>query len=117
MRVPMLVESKRLIDGSGGGGRHRGGMGSGMTVRKLDRDGVVNISFQTPGMCVEPPGLLGGAPARRSRALLAEKDAVVDISSDGSSVSLERQAQRFTLEASGGAGYGAADGAAAGSPD
>ncbi len=41
----MLVERKRLLDGSGGPGRRRGGMGSGVTVRKLDEDGVVHISF------------------------------------------------------------------------
>ena len=105
-RVPILIERKELINASGGDGRRRGGMGSAVTLRKLEAEGATNIVFQPAGMLVEPPGLLGGSAGCRGRAFLEERGERTDLSRDGGLITLQRPTQGLILEASGGAGYG-----------
>src|ERR1700747_179451 len=66
-RVPVLVLEKSYVADSGGPGRHRGGLGQRVRVRKLGDDGQVTIvSLYPEGVAIETPGLFGGAPGGRA---------------------------------------------------
>ena len=57
---PILFEQYALREGSGGGGRHRGGFGIDYKIRLLR--GEAKASFLMDHGRVGPPGLLGGMP-------------------------------------------------------
>ena len=60
-RVPVLVTEKAYVPDSGGPGRHRGGLGQRVSVRKLDGDGL-------PTLCLGLSGRRrhrGAGPVRR----------------------------------------------------
>jgi 5-oxoprolinase (ATP-hydrolysing) len=60
-RTALLVERKELIPDSGGPGRHRGGLGQRMVLRKLyDDDLPVLVNVLTHGQDSPIGGLLGG---------------------------------------------------------
>jgi 5-oxoprolinase (ATP-hydrolysing)/N-methylhydantoinase A len=106
VRVPLLVERKELVSGSGGQGYRRGGKGSAVTLRMLDDEGSATISFQSAGMLVEPCGLLGGQPGRKSRAVFEVGGREIELGAVETSAELHGHGERFTLQASGGAGFG-----------
>ena len=62
-RVPVLVIEKAYVADSGGPGRHRGGLGQRVCVRKLDGDGLPTLASVYPeGVGIAVPGLFGGKP-------------------------------------------------------
>src|SRR2546423_13325633 len=64
-RVPVLVLEKMLIADSGGPGRHRGGLGQRVRVRKLESDGLPTLASVYPeGVGIEVEGLFGGRARR-----------------------------------------------------
>jgi len=66
-RTPLLVVEKSFIPDSGGVGRHRGGLGQCIRVRKLHDDGQgALLSLHPQGMLVSTPGLHGGGPGRQA---------------------------------------------------
>lgn len=106
-RTPLLVEEKALIPDSGGPGRHRGGLGQRVRVRKLYDDGrPALMSLHPQGMLVSTPGLFGGGPGRRADLVLEEAGRRVAGLALGGLVELRRPSQRLTIELAGGSGYG-----------
>lgn len=107
-RTPMLVECKELIPDSGGPGRHRGGLGQRVRVRKLADDGrPALVSLHPQGIEIDTPGLFGGGPGRRG-AIRLEEEGRPDLGHRqlGGLAELRRPSQRLTIELAGGSGYG-----------
>ncbi len=107
-RTPALVLEKRYIPDSGGPGRHRGGLGQVVRIRKLTDDGrPVYAGLFPDGVLTRTAGLFGGQPGGVVRGvLLDEAGAVVKDYGVGSLVPLERPDQILELRLAGGAGYG-----------
>jgi hypothetical protein len=61
LEFPMRVEAYELADGSGGGGRHRGGDGIVRAIRVLE---PATLSLLTDRRRHAPQGACGGAPGR-----------------------------------------------------
>ncbi|WP_067482216.1 hydantoinase B/oxoprolinase family protein [Actinomadura hibisca] len=102
-RLPVRVEEVALIPGSGGAGRHRGGLGTRTVIRMLED---ARVDTRGDRLHRPPPGAAGGAPGRaggyhRQRA-------------DGTREPLGSKATRqplavgeaLVVETSGGGGYG-----------
>lgn len=107
-RAPLLVEGKELVPDSGGAGRHRGGLGQRVQVRKLYEDGnPLLMNLHPQGMLVDTPGLFGGRPGRRANVRLEENDDALEGMEVGSLAQLRRASQRLTIDLAGGSGYGA----------
>ncbi len=67
-RVPVLVLEKAYLPDSGGPGRHRGGLGQRVRIRKLDDDGQTTlVSVYPEGVNNLTPGLFGGLAGRRGQ--------------------------------------------------
>ena len=107
-RTPVLVVEKRYLPDSGGPGRHRGGLGQVVRVRKLVEDGRPAYAGLFPdGVLTRTSGLFGGRPGGAVRGVLL--DAAGTVVTDygvGSLVPLERPDQILELRLAGGAGYG-----------
>jgi N-methylhydantoinase A/oxoprolinase/acetone carboxylase beta subunit/N-methylhydantoinase B/oxoprolinase/acetone carboxylase alpha subunit len=107
-RTPILVLEKRYIPDSGGPGRHRGGLGQVVRVRKLADDGWPAYAGLFPdGVLTRTAGLFGGQPGGAVRGVLLDPTGeVVKDYGVGSLVTLERPDQVLELSLAGGAGYG-----------
>jgi N-methylhydantoinase A/oxoprolinase/acetone carboxylase beta subunit/N-methylhydantoinase B/oxoprolinase/acetone carboxylase alpha subunit len=107
-RTPVLVLEKRYLPDSGGPGRHRGGLGQVVRVRKLADDGRPAYAGLFPdGVLTRTAGLFGGQPGGAVRGVLL--DAAGTVVTDygvGSLVVLERPDQVLELRLAGGAGFG-----------
>jgi 5-oxoprolinase (ATP-hydrolysing)/N-methylhydantoinase A len=107
-RTPVLVVEKRYLPDSGGPGRHRGGLGQVVRVRKLADDGRPAYAGLFPdGVLTRAAGLFGGRPGGAVRGVLLDAaGAVVKDYGVGSLVTLERPDQILELSLAGGAGFG-----------
>jgi 5-oxoprolinase (ATP-hydrolysing) len=106
-RTPLVVECKELIPDSGGPGRHRGGLGQRVRIRKLVDDGFPALLDLHPiGMLVAPPGLDGGDAGGRARAYVTDGKLVMEGGATISLAELRHPGQRATIEIAGGSGYG-----------
>ncbi len=106
-RTPLLVEVKELIPDSGGPGRHRGGLGQRVSVRKLADDGrTVLVSLLPQGIRFDTPGLAGGWSGRRAGIVLDEDGRRLAGEEVGGLAELPTPKARLTLELGGGSGYG-----------
>jgi N-methylhydantoinase B/oxoprolinase/acetone carboxylase alpha subunit len=106
-RTPLLVERKELIPDSGGAGRHRGGLGQRVQVRKLYDDGQqALVSLHPQGIEVETGGHFGGRAGRLAAIRLADGGSVRDHAALGGLADLRRASQLLTIELAGGSGYG-----------
>jgi len=106
-RTPLVVECKELIPDSGGPGRHRGGLGQRVRIRKLSDDGFsALVDLHPHGMLVAPPGLFGGRAGARARAYVADGTLVLESGATVSLAELRHTGQRATIEIAGGSGYG-----------
>lgn len=106
-RVPVLVERKELIPDSGGAGRHRGGLGQRIQIRKLYESGDSTLmSLHPQGMLVATPGLTGGKPGKLANVRLEEKGGIDEGEDLGGLAELRRTSQLVTIELAGGSGYG-----------
>jgi 5-oxoprolinase (ATP-hydrolysing)/N-methylhydantoinase A len=107
-RTPVLVVEKRYLPDSGGPGRHRGGLGQVVRIRKLADDGRPAYAGLFPdGVLTRPAGLFGGKPGGAVRGVLLDaSEAVVKDYGVGSLVPLERSDQILELRLAGGAGFG-----------
>jgi 5-oxoprolinase (ATP-hydrolysing) len=106
-RTPLVVEGKELIPDSGGAGRHRGGLGQRVRIRKLADDGVsALVDLHPHGMLVAPAGLFGGRAGARARAYVTDGTHVVEGGATVSLAELQHPGQRATIEIAGGSGYG-----------
>ena len=106
-RTPLVVECKEFRPDSGGAGRHRGGLGQRVRVRKLRDDGrPALVDLHPTGMLTAPSGLFGGAAGARARAYVAAGDKILEGGGTVSLAELRRPDQRATIEIAGGSGYG-----------
>jgi 5-oxoprolinase (ATP-hydrolysing) len=106
-RTPLLVEAKELIPDSGGAGRHRGGLGQRVAVRKLVDDGrPVLCSLLPQGIRFDTPGLAGGGSGRRAAIVLEADGRCLSNEEVGGLAVLRRPEERLILELAGGSGYG-----------
>jgi 5-oxoprolinase (ATP-hydrolysing) len=107
-RTPLLVEGKELLPDSGGPGRHRGGLGQRVRVRKLADDGIpALVDLHPHGMLTAPAGLDGGLSGARARAYVTDGQEVLEGGATVSLAELRHPAQSATIEIAGGSGYGA----------
>jgi 5-oxoprolinase (ATP-hydrolysing)/N-methylhydantoinase A len=107
-RVPALVLEKTYVADSGGPGRHRGGLGQRVRVRKLYDDGRPVLAGVHPdGVLRRLPGLFGGQPGGPVRGVLTDASGrVVEDYGSGALVTLTRVDRVLELQLAGGAGYG-----------
>ena len=106
-RTALVVEAKELIPDSGGAGRHRGGLGQRVRIRKLFDDGRrALISLHPQGLRVDIPGLFDGRPGRRASITFEKDGHQVDAPDLGGLAELRDRDARLTIELAGGSGYG-----------
>ena len=107
-RTPLVVLEKAFIPDSGGPGRHRGGLGQRIRVRKLSDDGQpALLSLHPQGMLVATPGLHGGRAGRAaSISLETPRGTIRDVDLHGMAELLTPQ-DVCTIEMPGGSGFGA----------
>ena len=68
IEYPLLVDEYALVEGSGGAGRHRGGLGLRRTIEVLDHE--ARLLGTTERARLAPWGLLGGEPGGRAQLVL-----------------------------------------------
>jgi 5-oxoprolinase (ATP-hydrolysing)/N-methylhydantoinase A len=107
-RVPVLVLEKTLIADSGGPGRHRGGLGQRVRVRKLAADGLPTLASVYPeGVGIEVQGLFGGRAGRSALGVVRNASgALIKDCGTGALVSTTSDQEIVEVCLSGGAGYG-----------
>ena len=110
-RVPVLVLEKAYAMGSGGKGRHRGGLGTRVRLQKLYDDGLETLfSVYPEGVDIDLEGLFGGQAGQGAAGLVRHLNGSLEHDcGTGELVSL-RQADRIVeVVLSGGSGYGDPD--------
>jgi 5-oxoprolinase (ATP-hydrolysing)/N-methylhydantoinase A len=107
-RVPVLVEEKTYVTDSSGAGRHRGGLGQRVRVRKLHDDGLPTLAPLYPeGVHVATPGLFDGQPGAKAWGGVRNKaGTVLHDSGTGELVTLTRPDEIAEIVLCGGAGFG-----------
>jgi 5-oxoprolinase (ATP-hydrolysing) len=107
-RVPVLVLEKTYLPDSGGPGRHRGGLGQRVRLRKLADDGLATLVAVYPeGVNNIPEGLFGGHAGGAARgAILDGEGVLVHDCGTGELVSVDRIDRIVEVVLAGGAGYG-----------
>jgi 5-oxoprolinase (ATP-hydrolysing) len=107
-RVPVLVLEKSYIPDSGGPGRHRGGLGQRVRVRKLEDDGLPTLfSLYPEGVGNPAPGLFGGKAGGEARGRVV--DPAGNVNHDcgtGDLVQVTRTDEIVEIALAGGAGFG-----------
>ena len=107
-RAPVLVLEKSLVSDSGGAGRHRGGLGTRIRLRKLRNDGVpMLVGVYPEGVGLSPEGLFGGQPGGPARGVVHDLggEPVHDCGT-GELVTLTDATAVVEVQIAGGAGYG-----------
>jgi len=99
---PALVERHELRDGSGGAGRHRGGLGLRRVLRFLAPG---SLALRGHRHQYPPPGLAGGEPGAPSRFRIESNGEVRAVSPQSSALATEA-GDRLIAETPGGGGYG-----------
>jgi N-methylhydantoinase B len=100
----LLVDEYALVPGSGGAGRHRGGLGIARQIRAV-RDGIV-FSVRSDGHVLGAPGLAGGAPGGTARLLRnSGRPDQEELSSKTASIVLAA-GETVRIETGGGGGFG-----------
>jgi 5-oxoprolinase (ATP-hydrolysing)/N-methylhydantoinase A len=107
-RVPVLVGEKAYVPDSGGPGRHRGGLGQRVRVRKLDDDGLPTLASVYPeGVGIEVQGLFGGKAGRSALGVVRDASgAIVKDCGTGALVSTTTDQEIVEVCLSGGSGFG-----------
>jgi 5-oxoprolinase (ATP-hydrolysing)/N-methylhydantoinase A len=107
-RVPVLVIEKAYVPDSGGPGRHRGGLGQRVTLRKLYGDGLPTLASVYPeGVGIQVPGLFGGKPGRSAGGVVRDESGKILIDcGTGQLVSTTTDQEIVEVHLSGGSGFG-----------
>ena len=102
--TPLIVESRTLVEDSGGPGRMRGGIGRQMTIRVPDGDlaplSPTSIAVQAGRYRYPPEGIFGGSPSQKARFLKNGKAA------DPSGLTFCKPGDVIAFYSAGGGGYG-----------
>ncbi len=106
-RTPVLVLEKNYAPDTGGPGRHRGGLGQIVRVRKLHDDGRPALAGLHPdGILTRTAGLFGGRAGGPVRAVTRNADGEVEVDHGiGGLVTLTRPDEILEVQLAGGAGY------------
>lgn len=102
--VPLTITGYGLVDGSGGAGKHRGGLGLFRQWRIDSADAVFTANLER--FKYQPYGLEGGEPGRAGRLYLIRNGETTALGSKVNNLPLKR-GDEIRLETSGGGGYGA----------
>jgi 5-oxoprolinase (ATP-hydrolysing)/N-methylhydantoinase A len=108
-RVPVLVIEKSYLTDSGGAGKHRGGLGQRVRLRKIaDDDLATLVSLYPEGVNNPIPGLFGGhaGGGASGRVIDSSGQTLRDVGT-GDLVQVTRADEIVELVLAGGAGYGA----------
>ena len=107
-RVPVLVLEKAYITDSGGGGRHRGGLGTRVRLQKLYNDGLETLfSIYPEGVDIELDGLFGGHAGQGASGVVRHQNGDLDRDcGTGELVSLKLTDRIVEVVLGGGSGYG-----------
>ncbi len=109
-RVPVLVIEKTYLADSGGAGKHRGGLGQRVRIRKLTDDGLTTlVSLYPEGVNNAIPGLFDGKAGGGASGRVIDRDGNVlrDVGT-GALVQVTHPREIVELVLAGGAGYGPA---------
>ena len=96
---PLVIEAYELIQDSGGGGQHRGGLGIRRAVRVEDPD--IHFWLDTSRQKSQPWGLDGGQPGASARAVLSAGARPID-----HGYTVLQAGDRVAIETAGAGGYG-----------
>lgn len=109
-RIPILVEERTLLPGTGGAGRYHGTPGHRFRLRRLPGSGADVRLYVHPDRLRHPaPGLFGGGPSHLTRSLLNGQDLTRGTGHlANGEVVLASDADVYTSEVPGGAGIGKA---------
>jgi 5-oxoprolinase (ATP-hydrolysing)/N-methylhydantoinase A len=107
-RAPVLVLEKGYVTDSGGAGRHRGGLGQCVRLRKRDDDGLVTlVSIYPEGVNNPIDGLAGGQPGGEALGrVLDVQGREIRNCGTGQLVELRSPHEIVELVLAGGSGYG-----------
>lgn len=107
-RAPILVVEKAFIQNSGGPGRHRGGLGQQMQVRRLREDGDRTLVNSYPeGIGFTGHALFGGRAGGGAHSLLRGLDGVLKKDyGEGAVETLSKADDIIEIRVGGGSGYG-----------
>ncbi len=102
--TPLIVESRALVEDSGGPGRLRGGIGRKMAIRVPDGDLAplfpTSIAVQAGRYRYPPEGIFGGCPSQKARFMKNGKPA------DPSGLTFCEPGDVIEFYSAGGGGYG-----------
>jgi 5-oxoprolinase (ATP-hydrolysing) len=107
-RVPVLVLEKTFVTDTGGAGKHRGGLGQRVKVRKLHDDGLTTLITVYPEGVGNPiAGLFGGKAGGEAsgRVLDTEGNELLNCGT-GMLVQIDRDTQVVEIVLAGGSGFG-----------
>ncbi|MGK9165020.1 hydantoinase B/oxoprolinase family protein [Inquilinus limosus] len=107
-RVPVLVLEKTYVRDSGGPGRHRGGLGQRVSLRKLADDGLTTfVAVYPEGVKSSNPGLFGGAPGGAAHGVVRDTHGkILRDCGTGELVQLAKPDEIIEIVLAGGAGFG-----------
>jgi 5-oxoprolinase (ATP-hydrolysing) len=107
-RIPILILEKSIIQDSAGPGRHRGGYGQRVTMRRLNDDGLpVFVNVYPEGNGVSTEGLHGGQKGGWVRAVLSDATSGAKKEYEiPTMVELKSVSESIQLCVGGGAGFG-----------
>lgn len=105
-RTPLLVERKELIADSAGAGRHRGGLGQRLRLRKLYDDGLPVLVHVLPHGIDTPIAGLRNGTAGRGASIHVEGGVVSEGGAMSKLVELRESGGVITMETAGGSGFG-----------
>ena len=104
-RYPVLVEAYTLRPGSGGAGRHRGGLGIVFRCRLLE--GEATAAFLMDHALTGPHGLLGGQPGAMTEIRICQDGAIFSPRHHSKGEKIELAAGDWVeVRSPGGGGYG-----------
>ncbi|MCK5542389.1 MAG: hydantoinase B/oxoprolinase family protein, partial [Desulfobacterales bacterium] len=100
----MIIESRSLIEDSGGPGKHRGGIGRQMIIRSPEDSenpvGTTSIAVQAGRYIYPPEGIFGGKNGSKAQFLKNGENA------DPSGLTFCEPGDRISFVSAGGGGYG-----------
>jgi N-methylhydantoinase B len=104
LEYPLLIEEYSLIDGSGGSGKYRGGMGLRRIVRPLHKNCVFNGVGER--FVHQPWGVFGGEPGRAGKFYIRDDDGTITPLPTKPNEVLLKDGQCIVVETPGAGGYG-----------